>query len=250
MNKLTLMACFALLAFACKENTKKKSTDEEKPIAEAKVVNESSDWTMLFDGSSFDGWKEYMKDDVSDNWKIEDEVLVFYPPENREKGEVFDLVTEKEYTDFVLSLDWKISEGGNSGVFWGVNEKIKQSKPYATGPEVQVLDDERHPDAKNGESHQSGALYDMVAPSEKVVNPAGEWNTMVITINHKEEEGSVELNGTKVVDFPLANEAWKEMVSKSKFADWEYFGKYATGRLGLQDHGNQVAFRNIKVKEL
>ncbi|AYN66253.1 DUF1080 domain-containing protein [Euzebyella marina] len=250
MRKLTLMACCALMAFACKEKAEKTVAEETPTMAEAKTETSESEWTVLFDGKSFDGWKEYMKDDISDNWKIEDGAMVFYPPEKRERGQIFDLVTEKEYTDFVLSLDWKISEGGNSGVFWGINEEAGLGKPYESGPEVQVIDNEKHPDAKNGLSHQAGALYDMVDPTEDVTNPAGEWNTMVITVNHKEQKGSVELNGKKTVEFPVGNEMWNVMVSKSKFANWEHFGKYVSGKIGVQDHGNQVAFKNIKIREL
>ena len=90
----------------------------------------------------------------------------------------------------------------------------------------------------------------MVDPTEDVTNPAGEWNTMVITVNHKEQKGSVELNGKKTVEFPVGNEMWNVMVSKSKFANWEHFGKYVSGKIGVQDHGNQVAFKNIKIREL
>lgn len=251
MKNITLFAFCTLMALACKDKAEKaQSQSKAAPVAMEKTEKKADEWTVLFDGTSFDGWKEYLKDGVSENWKIEDGAMVFYPPQNREKGEIFDLVTEKEYTDFVLSLEWKISEGGNSGVFWGVNEEAGLGKPYESGPEVQVLDNERHPDAKNGTTHQAGALYDMVAPSEEVVHPAGEWNTMVITIDHKEHKGSVELNGKKIVDFPVANEAWDAMVAQSKFAGWKHFGKFTTGKLGLQDHGNQVAFRNIKIKEL
>lgn len=251
MKKLTLMACIALSTLACKEKADKKA-EETPAAADVEMATEKADegWTVLFDGSSFDGWKVYGKDGVTENWKLEDGAMVYYPPAERKKGELHDLVTEGEYTDFVLSLDWKISEGGNSGVFWGVNEKVNQSVPYATGPEIQVLDNERHPDAKAGKSHQAGALYDMVEPSKDVAKPAGEWNTMVITVNHKEEKGSVELNGTKIVEFPVGNEAWNEMVSKSKFDGWEHFGKYHTGKIGLQDHSDQVSYKNIKIKQL
>ncbi|MFC4095989.1 3-keto-disaccharide hydrolase [Euzebyella saccharophila] len=251
MKKLTLMACIALSTMACKEKAEKKAemTAESTEI-ETKKEKSNTEWITLFDGTSFDGWKVYGKDSVSENWKLEDGAMVYYPPSEKKKGELHDLVTEKEYTDFVLSLDWKISEGGNSGVFWGVNESVGQSVPYATGPEVQVLDNERHPDAKAGKSHQAGALYDMVEPSKDVAKPAGEWNTMVITVNHKEEKGSVELNGTKVVEFPVGNEAWDQMVSKSKFNGWEHFGKYHTGKIGLQDHNDKVSYKNIKIKQL
>jgi hypothetical protein len=150
----------------------------------------------------------------------------------------------------VLSLECKISEGGNSGIFWGIKEDEKYSQPYETGPEIQVLDNEKHPDAKNGTTHQAGSLYDMVPPSEDVTKAVGEWNTCIITIDHRQNKGSVQLNGVEVATFPLANDAWNEMVSKSKFADWEGFGKFTTGKIGVQDHGDIVAFRNIRIKEL
>ncbi len=251
MKNLILIAFIATLTFGCKDKTEKSQEAlESERISEADVKEPSQEWTMLFDGTSFDGWNEYQKNGVSDNWKIEDGAMVFNPAENRDKNELLDLISEKEYTDFILSVDWKISEAGNSGVFWGVKEDPEIEKPYHTGPEVQVLDNEKHPDAKNGTTHQAGSLYDMVAPSEDVTNPVGEWNTMVITVNHKKQQGSVELNGKKIVDFPVGNEMWDAMVSKSKFAEWEKFGKYTTGKIGLQDHGNMVAFRNIKIKEL
>ncbi|MBT9186795.1 3-keto-disaccharide hydrolase [Zobellia russellii] len=251
MKNLLLIVCMATVVFGCKDKAEKTQKEmESERIAEAEAEKPPKEWTLLFDGSSFDGWKEYNKEGVSENWKIEDGAMVYYPPADRKKGDAFNLVTEKEYTDFILSLEWKISEGGNSGVFWGVNETPELSEAYQTGPEVQVLDNEKHPDAKNGTTHQAGSLYDMVAPSEDVTKPVGEWNTMVITVNHKEQKGSISLNGTDIVDFPVGNEMWNVMVSKSKFADWDHFGKFTTGKIGLQDHGDKVAFKNIKIKEL
>ncbi|MFS4466434.1 DUF1080 domain-containing protein [Maribacter sp. 2210JD10-5] len=248
MKNLTVLAMVVLIVFSCKEKT--KTTFEENAdsaVAEMPKTDTEQEWTILFDGSSFDAWKEYNTDGVSENWKIENGAMVFYPTE---KYEAHNLVTKKEYTDFILSLEWKISEGGNSGIFWGVQENPKLSEAYQTGPEIQVLDNEKHPDAKAGLNHQAGALYDMVAPSKDATKPVGEWNSCIITIDHKEQKGSVNLNGTEVVTFPVGNEKWDEMVSKSKFADWEHFGKYDTGKIGLQDHGNRVSFRNIKIKEL
>ena len=148
-------------------------------------------------------------------------------------------------------MGWKISEGGNSGIFWGVFEDPKFSEAYLTGPEIQVLDNERHPDANvNGKLHQAGALYDMIEPGQDVVNPAGEWNLCIITIDHNKNIGTVEMNGTKIVEFAAHGKEWDNMVAKSKFADWEGFGKYQTGKIGLQDHGDVVSYRNIKIKEL
>ena len=245
MKKPMLLAVLAL-TFACKEKPKENAQVSEEEVVE---VVETKEWTVLFDGTSFDGWHFYNDGAVTEPWKMEDGAMVLYPPESRPEGANYNLVSDKEFTDFVLSLEWKIAEGGNSGIFWGVKEDEKYGEPYLTGPEIQVLDDERHPDAKNGTDRLAGALYDMVSPSEKAVKPAGEWNAVEIMINHKTNEGYVMLNGTKVVEFPVEGEGWAELVANSKFADWEAFGAFATGKIGLQDHGNVVAFRNIKIKE-
>lgn len=247
MKRLALLAVL-IAAFSCKEKAKETATEEV--AKEEKQVVEEPTWTVLFDGSSFDGWHLYNGGEIGEPWKLEDGAMVYYPPKERKKGEVYDIVTDKDYTNFVLSLEWKISEGGNSGIFYGVFEDGKFGAPYATGPEIQVLDDERHPDAKNGTTHQAGALYDMIAPSEKAVKPAGEWNQVELTINHETNQGQVVLNGKKVVEFPVHGPEWDEMISNSKFNGWEGFGAYQTGKIGLQDHGNIVSFRNIKIKEL
>ncbi len=247
MKQLTVIA-LALSFFACKQ-TKKQEVVQEELAVEENVEKVSNDWQVLFDGSSFDGWHGYLSDQVSNVWKLEDGAMVFYPPKER-NGESYNIVTDKEYTNFILSLEWKVNEGSNSGIFWGVYEDSKYGQPYETGPEIQVLDNIAHPDAKNGTTHQAGALYDMIAPSKDVVKPVGEWNTCVITIDHDTNAGSVVLNGEKIVEFPVHGEAWDAMVAKSKFADWEGFGNYTTGKIGLQDHGDIVAYRNIKVKEL
>ncbi len=251
MKNLILTLFIAASIIGCKDKTEKSQEEmTAERVEEAEASKPPQEWTVLFDGTSFDGWKEFQNDDVSDNWKIEDGAMVFHPPKNRPDGEIHDLVTKKEFTNFILSLDWKISEGGNSGVMWGVQEDEEFKKPYNTGPEIQVLDNEKHPDAKAGTTHQAGALYDMIAPTKDVTKPVGEWNTMVITVNSGEKTGSVELNGEEVVNFPVANEIWNTMVSKSKFADWDGFGKFIQGKIALQDHGNMVSYRNIKIKEL
>lgn len=249
MQNIFKTAFLALLIIGCKE-AKKEAEETKEVVEETTMSKQTNEWTTLFDGESFNGWHEYLKDDVSENWKIEDGAMVFYPPENREKGNQFNLVSDGSYTDFVLSIDWRISQNGNSGVMWGVNEMEDLGQPYLTGPEIQVLDNEGHPDGKNGTSHQSGALYDMVSPTKDMTKPVGEWNTMVISINHKTNKGSVELNGETVVEFPVNDPKWSEMVANSKFADWEHFGKYANGKIALQDHGDVVAYKNIKIKEL
>ncbi|SHG76495.1 3-keto-disaccharide hydrolase [Flagellimonas flava] len=253
MKKIGLLV-LAIAVFACRGKESKSEEADSNPLSGAEEVQppvlEEPQWAVLFDGTSFDGWHFYNGESIAEPWKLEDGAMVFYPPEERPEGASYNIVTDKTFTNFVLSLEWKVAANGNSGIFWGVHENEKFGQPYLTGPEIQVLDDEGHPDAKNGTTHQAGALYDMVAPSEKAVKPAGEWNLVEILVNHETNEGHVVLNGKKIIDFPVHGEAWDEMVANSKFADWEGFGAYRTGNIGLQDHGDVVAYRNIKIKEL
>ncbi|UII77430.1 DUF1080 domain-containing protein [Flagellimonas sp. HMM57] len=246
--KKPILLVVLITVFACKE--KSKDTPGEAKEEMEIQTEEDDEWVVLFDGSSFDGWHFYNGEGITEPWKLENGAMVFYPPEERPEGESYNIVTDKEYTNFVLTLEWKVAEGGNSGIFWGVFEGGEYGQPYQTGPEIQVLDDERHPDSKNGTTHQAGALYDMVAPAKKVVKPAGEWNKVELMVNHDTNEGHVLLNGKKIVEFPVHGPDWEKMVASSKFADWDGFGEYKTGIIGLQDHGDRVAFRNIKIKEL
>ncbi|MEC3964121.1 DUF1080 domain-containing protein [Flagellimonas halotolerans] len=248
MRKSILFVALAI-AFACKDKSKETKEEVEEKVTEMAEQKES-EWITLFDGTGFDGWHMYNGGGVTEPWKLEDGAMVFYPPEERPEGANYNLVTDEEFTDFVLTMDWKIAEGGNSGFFWGVKEGEKYGQPYLTGPEIQVLDDERHPDAQNGEDRLAGSLYDIIPPSENVVKPAGEWNSVELMINHKTNQGHVVLNGTKIVEFPVQGPEWDELVANSKFADWEDFAAFKTGKIGLQDHGDVVAYRNIKIKEL
>lgn len=216
-----------------------------KPAAAAPPSE--AEWEVLFDGSSFDKWQRYNGGEVSDAWTIKDGAMVFNPQPNT-RGH--NIVTKENFHSFELELDWKVAEGANSGIFYGVIEEERLGEPYLTGPEIQVIDNLRHPDAKVSKTHQAGALYDMVAPSSDVTKPAGEWNSFSIKIDHHANQGHVILNGEKVVEFPLHGPAWEEMVAQSKFANWSLFGVYRTGKIGLQDHGDQVAFRNVRVRRI
>ena len=219
------------------------------------TTNETKgDWESLFDGETLNGWHRFNRKGVTPIWTAKNGLLTF-DPELRPKGDyIHDIVTDKAYKSFELSIEWNISEGGNSGIFWGIQEGESHNKPYSTGPEIQVLDNERHPDAKaNPIFHQAGALYDLVQPSKDVCNPAGEWNHIVLKIDHNKNQGSVKLNGTKIVEFPLSGPEWDALVSNSKFNDdcnFKRFGKFKSGKIGLQDHGNKVSFRNIKIRKL
>ncbi len=245
MKRLILIVVTLLTLIACK---KEKTNTEKVEETMSDVVQESNEWETLFDGKTFKGWHVYLTDSISSEWSIENDALFFNPKKDRTLGGQ-NLVSDKAYKNFKLSLEWKISKGGNSGIFWGVKEDLKYKEAYETGPEIQVLDNiNYHGDLKKNQ--EAGALYDMVAPSKDVAKSAGEWNVCVISINHKTNEGKAWLNDVLIVEFPVNGEGWNAMVANSKFKDWEGFGKFTTGKIGLQDHGNKVWYRNIKIKEL
>ena len=209
--------------------------------------NAQNDWITLFDGSNYDHWKGYAIDGMHPEWTIDGDAMKFTPGKKNGKN----IITKETFKNFELSIEWKISEGGNSGIFWSVFEDKKYKEAYQTGPEIQVLDNERHPDAKNNPKfHQAGALYDMVQPMHDVCNPAGEWNHVLLKVDHNANKGVVTLNGTVIVEFPVNGPEWDALVENSKFNGWDGFGKYADGHIGLQDHSDIVWYRNIKIRKL
>lgn len=196
-------------------------------------------WTPIFDGKTLDGWRGFTSTEPPSGWTIKDGVLARTGPGG-------DLMTVKEYGDFELALDYRIAPGGNSGIMYRVT--TQGERPYWSGPEYQILDNERHADAKNGLDRTSGANYDLIPPSVNVSKPAGEWNTARIVVrgNHVEHW----LNGTKVVEYEFNSPEWNALVADSKFKAWPMYGKATKGHIVLQDHGDLVEFRNIRVKEL
>lgn len=244
MKKTIAILIIAITFLNCKEKAKDEMAETEINTEE---TMETTEWITLFDGSSFDNWRGYMAEGMYPEWTLEDGAMVFTPGEEGGKN----IITKEQFTNFVLSLEWKISEAGNSGIFWGVHEDKQFTEAYQTGPEIQVLDNRKHPDAFVGEGkHTAGSLYDMIAPSEDVTKPVGEWNLCVIEVNHNTNMGKVTLNGTEIVQFPVHGPEWDTMVANSKFKDWAGFGKYHTGHIGLQDHSDKVSYRNIKIKKL
>ncbi|MBO0934233.1 3-keto-disaccharide hydrolase [Fibrella aquatilis] len=206
-------------------------------------------WQTLFDGKTLAGWHIFQKPGIPTDtkWVVEDGAI-HYVTGSKSGG---DLVTDKDYGNFELELEWKISEGGNSGIIYHVSEDPKYKATYQTGPEMQVLDNERHPDAKMGHdgNRTAGALYDMQKPiTPNAAKPAGEWNKARLVINKGKAEQY--LNGKKIAEYPTSGPEWDAMVANSKFKGWEGFGKFATGKIALQDHSNPVWFRNIRIREL
>ena len=203
----------------------------------------SKGWTMLFDGKSISEWRGY-KEDISSKWVIDNGTLHF---DSAQKGKGGDIISKKKYGDFELSLEWKIEDCGNSGLFWNVVESEKYDRTYKSGPEMQILDNKCHPDAKII-THRAGDLYDMIESSVENVKPAMQWNH--IQVRSKNAKYEFYQNGAKVVEFTMHTPEWDAMVAKSKFKDLEGFGKAKSGHLALQDHGNKVWFRNIKIREI
>jgi hypothetical protein len=245
MKKTTTLLILFLVFVACKNQQKNEAETQPEEVTTAEVDQEE-EWVPLFDGETLNGWHVYNGGDINSHWSVEDGILAFA---GREGSTEFNIVTDKEYTNFKLSLEWKISENGNSGIMWSVIEDKKFTYPYDTGIEIQVLHNEGHPDGKYP-SHRAGALYDLIVPPDGITKPVGEWNHCEIYINHNTNEGKAWLNGTLTAEFPLSGEKWDAMIAESKFKDWEHFAKSKTGRICLQDHEDKVWYRNIKIQEL
>lgn len=203
-----------------------------------------ADWVSLFDGKTTNGWHSYGKTTADAQWDVQEGALHL----DKSKGGGGDLLTDKEYSNFDLKLEWKISPKGNSGILFYVHEDAaKYQETYHTGPEMQVLDNDGHPDGKI-HKHRAGDLYDLIPCKKETVKPVGEWNQ--VEIISKNGELKLFLNGTNVVTTTLWNEQWKALLAGSKFKQWPDFGTFKSGKIDLQDHGNEVWYRNIKIKEL
>ena len=196
-------------------------------------------WKLLFDGKSMDQWKNFKKDNISDKWVVKDGMMTLT---GRGGG---DIMTKKEYKNFDFKLEWKISENGNSGIFILADEKGKRI--YSHAPEIQILDNERHKDNKKA-NHRSGSLYDMITAPAESHKKAGEWNQVRILL--KDKHLKVWQNGVITADIVIGSDKWNELVGKSKFKSWKGFGANEMGALGLQDHGDVVSFKNLKIKVL
>ena len=197
--------------------------------------------TVLFDGSNLTAWRGFHSDSVPYAWHIEDGALKL------EHGGAGDLISRETFTNFDLSFDWKISEAGNSGVFILVKDSAVYKHTYDTGLEYQLLDNRRHSDNKKL-THHAGSLYDMIAADSNFCKSAGKYNKGRIVLN----KGHLihYLNGHKTVDVYLWTSDWNTLVAKSKFKDFLGFARYHQGHIALQDHGNQVWLKNIKIIKL
>jgi hypothetical protein len=200
----------------------------------------------IFDGKTTTGWHSYGKTTVGSAWTVEDGILHFDPAAAKD-GQGGDLVSDKEYENFHLKLEWKVAPKANSGIIFYIKEDIeKYSNTYSTGLEMQILDNEGHTDGKITK-HRAGDLYDLIKSSSEPVKPVGEWNTAEVVC--KNGKLSLVLNGVIVVETTLWDDNFKTLIAGSKFASWKDFGTFKKGKIALQDHGENVWFRNILIKE-
>ncbi len=249
------LSCIAMATMmaSCGSNTNKKTADN--------TAAEADEWIVLFDGETFDGWRGYNRTDMPAAWTIEDGAIKINGSGMGEAGakDGGDIIFDRKFKDFELEFEWKVDKGSNSGVFY-LAQEIPDQPIFISAPEYQVLDNENHPDAKLGVdgNRQSASLYDMIPAKPQNAKPFGEWNTGKIMVY----KGTVAhyLNGEPVVEYHLWTPQWKEMLDNSKFSQdkWPQAyelllncgGENHEGYIGFQDHGDNVWFRNIRVKEL
>lgn len=195
-------------------------------------------WRSLFDGASLAGWRRFRSTESPVGWRVVDGALV-------REGRGGDIMTAETFDNFVLELEWKVAPGGNSGIFYRVTTDADAT--YETGPEMQVLDDERHADGRSRLT-SAGSLYGLYPAPAGIVKPAGEWNAVRIVVNGNHVEHW--LNGIKVVDAEIGSADWNQRIANSKFRQWAGFAKSPRGHIALQDHGDWVAYRNIRIRDL
>ena len=193
-------------------------------------------WRLLFDGKTTAGWRGFKMDSMPAGWQVVDGALT-------RVAAAGDIVTREQFRDFELSLEWNVAPGGNSGIFYRASEDDEAI--YWTAPEMQVLDDARHPDGKSRLT-AAGSNFGLYPAPAGVVKPAGEWNRVRLVARGQHVEHW--LNGVKVVEYELLSPDWEAKVKASKFAPHPRYGRNAAGYIGLQDHGDRVAYRDIKVR--
>jgi hypothetical protein len=249
MKYLLSIVALGLLGTSCnmpdQENTMESNSMAHNTLSDQEIAD---GWELLFDGESMDHWRVYNQEGIPAGWVVEDEAMVF-DPEQRNDQYGLDIITKETYGDFELKLEWWLSEGGNSGIFYHVIEQEDKAL-YWSGPEMQILDNENHPDADQGVdgNRKAGSLYDLIPAVPQNAKPFGEWNSVKIVakgdvIEHYQ-------NGEMVLSFDRSTEEWKNLVAGSKFAPHPEFGTAAEGHIALQDHGDLVKFRNLKIRSL
>ena len=230
-----LLVCIAVACGSAQNSDVSAKTPES---AQATASDSQPGWTVLFDGSGTSAWRGFKKTDLPSGWQVVDGALT-------RVGLGGDIITRDQFGDFELELEWKLAPKGNSGIMFRVTEA--DSNTYRTGPEMQVLDDAGHQDGKNRLT-SAGSNYALHAALAGVVKPVGEWNQVRLVVRGAHVEHW--LNGQKVVEYELWSPDWEAKVKASKFVEWPGYGRAKRGHIALQDHGDWVAYRNIRIREL
>lgn len=242
----------------CTEDVNKFVTPASEAAPEVNLIantlsptEKKNGWSLLWDGSTTEGWRGAKLEGFPESgWTIEDGILKVNKGDGGESTNGGDIITRRKYRNFILSVDFRITEGANSGIKYFVNPDLNKGAGSAIGCEFQILDDEKHPDAKLGVkgNRQVGSLYDLIpAPQDKPFRK-NDWNTAVIVVEG--DKVTHILNGVKLLEYTRNNEMWNALVAYSKYRDWPNFGNAEEGHILLQDHGDEVWFRNVKIKEL
>lgn len=241
----TTLICLAITGLAACAGAQKISGDNTLSKQEKK-----EGWILLFDGKTTNGWHTYGRTDVGNAWKVKDGLL-YLDASNKDGWQTNgggDIVTNQEFENYHFKVEWKISPKGNSGIIFNIkDDKPKYKHVWYTGMEMQVLDNDGHADGKINK-HRTGDLYDLIASSVETVKPVGEWN--LAEVIQKDGKLELKLNGTTVVTTTLWDDAWRALIAKSKFRGTEDFGTFKSGHIALQDHGNDVWYKNIKIRKL
>ncbi|WP_291906452.1 DUF1080 domain-containing protein [Chitinophaga sp. CB10] len=235
-QKAMMIAALAVFAVSCGQ----QATGDNTLTAKEK----SEGWELLFDGKTMNGWHVYNMGKAPSAWSVKDGALVCTQGAAKEVG---DLVTDKEFKNYELQFDWKISKQGNSGVFINVAERPDLPAAWATGPEYQLLETS-HPDNENPKK-RTGGLFALFAPeSGAAMKPQEEWNQSTI----RQVDGKIEfyLNGKLTLRQDLQSRQWKDTVAATHFKNYADFGKFTSGHIALQDWNKGVSFKNIKIKQL
>ena len=244
---LVIAACAMSACAQAEAGSRSEGEPAAEPAAETQEASNqltaeeaAEGFELLFDGESLDAWRGFQIEDVPGGWSAMDGSLAFTPGAGGGT-----LITRDTYTDFDLRLEWKVGPAGNSGVFFGISENTESA--FQSGPELQVLDNAGHYDGGNPLT-SAGSNYSLHAPAEDVARPVGEWNEVRI-VRHGNQVVHW-LNGDRIVEYEIASPEWEALVAGSKFVQWPDYGRHHEGHLGLQDHGDPVWYRNLRIRRL
>ena len=253
-NQLRILSVIILVVvtgIGCQPKMASISANSNQAMNTLSSTEKRNGWILLFDGKTTTGWRGAYRDEFpAQGWKIEGGELIVIKSDGREARNGGDIITKEKYGNYELTLEAKLTPGANSGVKYFVTERLPKSPGSAIGLEFQILDDDLHPDAKMGKNGNRtiGSLYDLIPATSKTPRAIGEWNQVrIISKNNKVEHW---LNGSKVVEYERGSPAFRALVADSKYKNFEGFGEAPEGHLLLQDHGDEVHYRNIKLRTL